>query len=232
VSAGRVVQHDSGKTVHRPHEKMSTVTVTPQAHPARPDEAALLACLPAEWQVEGTVITTVAAGMSGAGVYLVERNGSRAVLKLTSSGDPADAWKRSVAIQRAAGAAGVAPSVLHTDSNRRAVVSTFVADQSFRAWYRNPATRAAALENLGRTIRTVHSLPVPEGMNTAAKGGLLNTVWTTLAPAGSASRIVPRFAYDAVQRLPPKRYQMTGAHSCSVITTRIRRTSCTTASAS
>jgi hypothetical protein len=211
---------------------MSTVTVTPQAHPARPDEAALLACLPAEWQVEGTVITTVAAGMSGAGVYLVERNGSRAVLKLTSSGDPADAWKRSVAIQRAAGAAGVAPSVLHTDSNRRAVVSTFVADQSFRAWYRNPATRAAALENLGRTIRTVHSLPVPEGMNTAAKGGLLNTVWTTLAPAGSASRIVPRFAYDAVQRLPPKRYQMTGAHSCSVITTRIRRTSCTTASAS
>src|SRR5262245_1963844 len=85
-------------------------------------DADLEACLPAALRGPTTKIATIAAGLSGAGVYRVDVNGRSYVLKLAGSRDVVDTWRARTAILRAAAEAGVAPAVVHVDDERRAVV--------------------------------------------------------------------------------------------------------------
>jgi Phosphotransferase enzyme family len=118
-------------------------------------EADLTLCLPAE--LRGEPITRVAAGLSGAGVYRV---GEAYILKVAAAqASSLEAWRHQLEIQRAAGAAGLAPRVVHADEARRAVVSELVVDRSFPMWFFTPQTRALALTSLGQTLRRVHELP-------------------------------------------------------------------------
>ena len=116
--------------------------------------------LPADLQGPSTTITKVAAGLSGAGVYRVEANGATYALKVSDELEAADRWRRKLHIQQMAAYASLSPRIVHVDEGRRAVVSEFVIDQPFPAQFFNPATRDAALAQLGETLRRVHDLPL------------------------------------------------------------------------
>jgi aminoglycoside phosphotransferase (APT) family kinase protein len=76
-------------------------------------------------------------------------------------------------------------------------VSAFVADRPFVALYMDPGTRAAALAQLGRTLRRVHELPLPGDVDAADPRAHLAGTWSALA----ASATVPAFVGDAVRRV-------------------------------
>jgi aminoglycoside phosphotransferase (APT) family kinase protein len=164
-----------------------------------PDE-----CLPPQLRGSGTTITKIATGLSGAGVYRVEANGEVYALKVASTDVPIAVWRSRVAIQTAAAGAGVAARVIHSDEARRAVVSAFVVDRAFSMLYFNPATRGAALALLGKTIRRVHELPIPEGAEAKEPRAFLGEIWATLAGLE-----LPPFVGNAVARAraedPPPR---------------------------
>ncbi|MCB9785076.1 MAG: phosphotransferase [Deltaproteobacteria bacterium] len=94
-------------------------------------------------------------------MYRVEAAGQVYVLKVAREGEPIEAWRQSLEIQRRAGDAGVAPRVVHHDEARRAVVSDHVVNRGFAARLFDPRTRDGALRQLGETIRRVHALPLP-----------------------------------------------------------------------
>lgn len=152
-------------------------------------------CLPAA--LRDATITRIAAGLSGAGVYRVEAGGATYVLKLAGQGEPAAAWHRTLAVERLASEAGLAPRIVHVDVDRRAVLSAFVVDRSFPRFYGDPRTHAAAVELLGRTIRRVHDLPLPPDVPRQDPRALLARVWAEL-DVGAA---VPGFAQDAALRV-------------------------------
>ncbi len=155
----------------------------------------LEACLPAELRGPTTTITRVGVGQSGAGVYRVDAAGGAFVLKIAGDAEPLAAWQRKAAIQQAAADAGVAPRVVHVDETRRAIVSAFVVDRGFAPRVMNPATRAGAIAQLGRTLRRVHDLPPPAGAIAQEPRAVLSTIASALA--GFA---VPRFVGDAIER--------------------------------
>ena len=155
------------------------------------------ACLPAELRGPTTRIIRIAAGLSGAGVHRVEADGRAFVLKISPADDPLADFRRTCHIQQLAANAGLAPAVVHVDEARRAVVSAFVVDRSVPARYGDPRTRAAALAELGRTLRGVHELPLPPGAAGRDRVDLLAAVWSQLA-AGFA---LPAFVGDTVQRV-------------------------------
>jgi len=157
----------------------------------------LEACLPAELRGPDTSITRVAAGLSGAGVYRVERDGRAYVLKVSSDEEPLDAWRRSVHVRRLAADAGLTPRVVHADEARRAVVSDFVVDRSFRTFYRDPRSHDAAVAALGRTIRRVHALPLPASRDARDPREVFAALWARL---GTGFRR-PAFVDDALDRL-------------------------------
>ncbi|WP_375773351.1 phosphotransferase [Archangium gephyra] len=154
-------------------------------------------CLPADLRAPTTTITRIAAGMSGAGVYRVEAAGQPFVLKIAGEAENDADWRRALHIQRLAADAGLAPRIVHVDEARRAVLTSFVADRSFMAFYRDPRTHEAALTQLGRTVRRIHALPVPAGAHTRDPREVLAQVWNGFL-AGFA---LPDFARDAVQRV-------------------------------
>lgn len=151
----------------------------------------LEACLPPDLRSPTTTITRIAAGWSGAGVYRVEAGGQTYVLKIASDAE----WRRKLEILRLAAAAGLAPRVVHVDDARRAVVSAFVVDRSFPAYYLNPGTHDAALVALAQTVRRVHQLPLPDGGGQDPRQ-LLAATWS-----GLAGFTVPAFVGDAVTRV-------------------------------
>jgi hypothetical protein len=157
----------------------------------------LEACLPTDLRGPTTTITRIAAGLSGAGVYRVEAAGQAFVLKVAGEGEPPDGWRRKLHIQQIAGDAGLAPRVVHADEARRAIVSAFVVDRSFPAFYGDPRTREAALALLGRTVRRVHDLPPPPEAELKDPRDLLATLWS--GPV--ASFALPGFVGDAVRRV-------------------------------
>lgn len=157
----------------------------------------LEACLPADLRGPTTTITRIAAGLSGAGVYRVEAAGQAFVLKVVDAGEPLAGWRRKLHIQQLAADAGLAPRVVHTDEARRAVVSAFVVDRSFPAFYGDPRTREAALAQLGRTLRRLHELPLPPDADAKDPRDLLLALWSGLA----ASFPLPSFVGDAVRRV-------------------------------
>lgn len=165
----------------------------------------LEACLPTNLRGPTTTITRVAEGQSGAGVYRVEASGQAFVLKISSAEEPVAGWRRKVYIQLLAANAGLAPRVVHVDEDRRAVLSAFVVDRSFPAFYGDPRTREAALEQLGQTVRRVHQLPLPPDAEVKDAREFLTGLWSRLAP----NFALPSFVGDAVQRVlteePPAR---------------------------
>jgi aminoglycoside phosphotransferase (APT) family kinase protein len=157
----------------------------------------LEACLPAGLRGASTTITRVAAGLSGAGVYRVETAGRTFVLKVARDDEPPAAWRRKLHIQQLAANAGLAPRIVHTDEALRAVVSAFVVDRSFPAFYGNPQTREAAVAMLGRMLRRVHELPLPREADSRSAREFLATVWSGLV----SSFALPAFVGDAVRRV-------------------------------
>jgi aminoglycoside phosphotransferase (APT) family kinase protein len=150
----------------------------------------LAACLPPE--LHDATIEKIGVGMSGAGVYRVDA-GARGAFVLKISEQP---LKRE--IMELASNAGIAPRVIHVDADRNAFVSALVVDRGFMARVMSPATRALAIDELGRTLRRLHDLPIPEGAVTRAPRELLAMVWQGFFAAGFA---VPSFAADAITRM-------------------------------
>src|SRR4051812_49117115 len=97
-------------------------------------------CLPPDLRGPTTTPPRIPPGLSGAGVYRVEAAGQAFVLKISSDSEPAADWRRRLEIQRLAAGAGLAPRIIHADEPRRAVLSAFVDDRSFRAFYMDPRT--------------------------------------------------------------------------------------------
>jgi thiamine kinase-like enzyme len=154
------------------------------------------ACLPESLRGPTTTITRIAAGLSGAGVYRVEASGRAFVLKISREDEAAAAWRRKLHIQRLAAEAGVTPRVVHADEARRAVLSDFVVDRSFVAFYRDPGTHERALAQLGRTLRRLHDLPLPSEAEPKDPRKFLADLWSGLQ-TGFA---LPDFVGDAVRR--------------------------------
>lgn len=154
-------------------------------------------CLPAELRGPATTITRVSAGLSGAGVYRVESGGRAYVLKVSDASEPPEAWHRTLHIRQLAAQAGVAPRVVHVDEVRRAVVSAFVEDRAFAAFYRNPHTGDAALSLLGWTLRRVHDLPLPAHARAGDPRHHLRQVWS----GALAGFRVPPFVEEVIRGL-------------------------------
>ena len=149
-------------------------------------------CLPAELRGPTTTITPIAAGMSGAGVYRVEAGARAFVLKIAAGDDPV--WRRKLHVQQLAAARGLAPAVIHVDEARRAVVSAFVVDRGFAPLVMTPATRERALDLLGKTLRRVHELPVPQSAPAADPR-------QALAGLSATATTVPVFAAELAARV-------------------------------
>ena len=152
-------------------------------------------CLPAELQASSTTITKVAAGLSGAGVYRVDANGPAYALKISDEIEPVERWRGTLHIQQMAANAGLSPRIVHLDEARRAVLTTFVVDQSFPAQLFNPATRDAALAQLGETLRRVHDLPL-DGVEAGRDPRDFLREVTRRMDVGF---VVPPFVADAIQ---------------------------------
>jgi thiamine kinase-like enzyme len=156
----------------------------------------LEACLPEDLRGRNTTITPLAAGLSGADVYRVEAGGDAFVLKIAGEGEPLADWRRKRHIQQLAAGAGLAPRVIHVDEARRAVLSAFIVDRSFAAFYWNPHTHEAALVQLARTLRRVHELPLQSDADSMDARERLADVWSRLT-----SFALPVFVGDAVRRV-------------------------------
>jgi len=172
------------------------------------------ACLPPDLQGPATTITPIAAGLSGAGVYRVERGDRAFVLKVAGPAEDKGDWRGALEIHRLAGDAGLAPAIVHVDEARRAVLTVFVADRSFAALYLDPGTRETALTLLGRTVRRIHALSVPA----AARARDPRAFLTQLSAGLQTNFALPDFARDAVHRAlaeepPPRRGALVLAHN-------------------
>jgi aminoglycoside phosphotransferase (APT) family kinase protein len=153
-------------------------------------------CLPPDLRGPATTITPIAAGLSGAGVYRVEAAGRSFVLKIAAEGENAGEWRHALRVQQLASDAGLAPRIVHVDEARRAVLTDFVADRSFPTFYRDPRTHDTALDQLGRTVRRIHALPIPEGAPARDPRAILGQVRDGLL----AGFPLPAFARDAIDR--------------------------------
>jgi thiamine kinase-like enzyme len=156
----------------------------------------LEACLPPELRSPATTITRIAAGLSQAGVYRVDAAGGTFVLKIAPEHEPLATWRRRREVQQLAANAGLTPRIVHADEMRRAVVSDFVVDRSFPAFYFNPQTRDAAIAQLGRMLRRVHDLPLPHDAEGMDPRDYLAGLWSALD--GFA---LPPFVSEAVRRV-------------------------------
>ena len=154
-------------------------------------------CLPADLRGPATTITTLAGGLSGAGVHRVDAHGRSFVLKISKSDESIDSWRTRRAILLLAAEAGVAPHVVHSDEACRAVLSVFVTGKPFTAAYFDPRTRDAAVGDLGRTLRRVHELPAPAGADSREPREVLASTWSGL----SATAGIPAYVGDAVRRV-------------------------------
>jgi aminoglycoside phosphotransferase (APT) family kinase protein len=159
--------------------------------------ASLESSLPAHLRAPATTITRIAAGLSGAVVYRVEAGGQAFVLKISSGDEPLAEWRRKLEVLRLVAGAGLAPALVHADESRRAALSAFVVDRSFFAIYLDPRTREAAIAQLGRTIRRLHDLPLPDAGPAKDGREFLASVWSDLG----SSFALPAFVGDAVRRV-------------------------------
>jgi aminoglycoside phosphotransferase (APT) family kinase protein len=155
----------------------------------------LRTCLPEQLRTDSTVITRIAAGLSGAGVYRVDTGDRVFVLKVGRRHQPLAEWREKLQFQQLASAADLTPRIVHADAEHRAVLTEFVADRSFFGLYGPAQTRQAALVLLGRTLRRVHDLDVPPGVTSREPRDYLTDLSGLLA--GFA---LPAFVSDAIER--------------------------------
>lgn len=155
----------------------------------------LESCLPPEFRGADTKIQPIGVGFSGAGVYRVEAARGVFALKLARPDESDVSWLRAVEIQRSAAAAGLTPRIVHVDEARGAVLTDFVVDRVFPARYLDPRTHAAALAELGATVRRIHALPVPAGAAARDPRQFFEQLWRELSNGFS----VPGFGRDAVE---------------------------------
>lgn len=134
-------------------------------------------------------------GLSGAGVYRIEADGQAFALKISAEGEPLAGFRSRLRVQRCAADSGLAPRVLHVDEARRAVLSAFVVDRSLPARYSDPRTREAVVEQLGRTIRRVHELPLPPELDAKDPRQVIAATWSAMR----ADFILPAFVGEAVR---------------------------------
>jgi thiamine kinase-like enzyme len=154
-------------------------------------------CLPADLRGSTPTLTRLSAGFSGAGVYRVEAAGQSFVLKVAGEAENDADWRHALHIQRLAADAGLAPRIVHVDEARRAVLTAFVADRSFVAFYGDPRTHEAALTQLGHTVRRIHALPLPADARMREPREFLAQVWNGFLAGFS----LPDFVDDTVQRV-------------------------------
>jgi aminoglycoside phosphotransferase (APT) family kinase protein len=147
----------------------------------------LEACLPPP--LRGAPITPLTGGLSGAGVFRVDADRPY-VLKI--SDQPLDAWRSALAIRLTAARAGLSPEVIHTDEERRAIVTTFVEDRSFPLHYFT--NRDAALALLGSTLRRLHELPLTDAPSIDPRARISELV----DQLGSLAT-VPAFVFEATR---------------------------------
>jgi aminoglycoside phosphotransferase (APT) family kinase protein len=176
-------------------------------------QVSLDACLPQHLRAPSTAFARISRGLSGAGVYRVEAGGQTYVLKIAPEPEPLDAWRRRLGLQRLVAEAGLAPRVVHHDEMRRAVVSEHVADRGFMARLADPRTRAAAIDQLGHTLRRVHALPLPDGAAWQDPRDMFAPAW-----AGLADFALPTFARAAIEHLraetpPPRERPLVLSHN-------------------
>ncbi len=134
----------------------------------------LLDCLPSKLRATAT-FTKIAAGRSGANVYRVEAQGGSYVLKIAADSEPLEIWRGRVAVQTVAAEAGLTPRLVHSDPDRRAIVSAFVEDRSFMM--RFAQRRVAAVVELGELLGRVHGLPIPAATVAVETRDVLARVW-------------------------------------------------------
>ncbi|MEO7457002.1 MAG: phosphotransferase, partial [Gemmatimonadaceae bacterium] len=150
-----------------------------------------------------TTIARVAAGLSGAGVYRVDASGTSYVLKVTDPAEPQALWQRRIETQQAAADAGLAPPIVHMDAGRRAVVTEFVVDRSFPMLLMTPATRAAAVDLLGRTLRRVHDIPLPPEADGREARDFLIEIWSGVSQALALPSGVAEVVQHVIALEPP-----------------------------
>jgi aminoglycoside phosphotransferase (APT) family kinase protein len=127
-------------------------------------------------------------------VFAVDAGAQHWVLKRSGDG-PLDVWRRKCELHRLAAEANLAPRIVHVDDDRRAVLSERIADRGFPARYGDPRTRDAAVALLGRTLKRVHELPIPEDAERAHPHSLLAEMAKAVRP------FAPPFASEAMQRV-------------------------------
>ncbi|CAN5335107.1 hypothetical protein BH11MYX1_BH11MYX1_36970 [soil metagenome] len=154
----------------------------------------LLACLPEPLRA-GAVITVIASGLSGAGVYRVVANDQVYVLKVAGTDESLGAWERRLALHAAVSEAGLSPAVVHSDPGRRALLSAFVLDRSFPARFATPQTRELALVELADLLRRAHAVPVPPGTPRRLARDEFVATWDLVAEWP-----IPAFARHAIER--------------------------------
>lgn len=153
-------------------------------------------CLPSDLRGPTTTLTRIAVGLSGAAVYRVEAAGQAFVLKIASATESDADWRHALTFQRNAADAGLTPRIVHVDEARRAILTVFVADRSFAAFYYDPRNREAALTLLGRVVRRLHALPLPANTPSRDPREFLLEVRDGLL----AGFPLPAFAIDGIQR--------------------------------
>ncbi len=129
--------------------------------------------VPESLRPAGTTVTRVTQGQSGAGVYRIEGPAGHFILKRTTADEPLANWSRHLGFQRAAAERGVAPQVVHADADARVVISEAVREVPFAARYHTPDTHADTMRLLGRTIRTMHDIPLGDDTPLASAMGFM-----------------------------------------------------------
>ncbi|MFT3700411.1 MAG: phosphotransferase [Kofleriaceae bacterium] len=109
-------------------------------------------------------IDKLSGGLSGAGVYLVEKDGTKYVLKFSDT----------AALMREVGDAGVAPRVIHSDAET--VLCEFVENKMFFGLLMADPKRA--IDALGSMLGKVHALPIPRQLQGRNKRWFLESLTT------------------------------------------------------
>lgn len=133
--------------------------------------------------------------MSGAGVYRVQAGNQQLALKITSPDEPVAAWRTNLQMQQSAAAVGIAPSIIHVDETRRAVLTELIIDQSFPAQLGNPDTREQAIVALGQLLRRLHALPIPKNAQPVDANAFLSDIWRDIP----ADFVLPAFVRETVE---------------------------------
>jgi thiamine kinase-like enzyme len=139
----------------------------------------------------------VDAGPSSTGVYRLEARGATFLLKLEEEREPLERWHGRLHLLSLAAEAGLAPTVVHWDEERRMILTRYVAEGSLRDIWANPAVREAALERVGRTLRRLHDIPLPAEVEESDPLASLAKLWS----GPLAASAVPAFVEEAIRRL-------------------------------